>query len=103
MIRGTIVRIGDRCDTDLSPTLATLDCMSSRRGTVMCALPRVTVVTTEYQSDSSSKRPRSSVVSAARPPTPTSPTWVSDSGRGLQGLRAFRGAPTAPLDPVFTV
>jgi len=36
----------------------------------MCARPRVTAVTTVYQSDSSSKRPRSSVVSAAAPPTP---------------------------------
>jgi len=35
----------------------------------MCALPRATAVTTEYQRDSSSKRPRSSVVSAARAPT----------------------------------
>jgi hypothetical protein len=44
--------------------LAPLDCTSSRRSTVMCALPRVLAVTTEYQRDSSSKRPRWSVVSA---------------------------------------
>ena len=35
----------------------------------MCALLRATAVTTVYQRDSSSKRPRSSVVSAARAPT----------------------------------
>jgi len=32
----------------------------------MCALPRATAVTTVYQRDSSSKRPRASVVSAVR-------------------------------------
>jgi hypothetical protein len=50
-----------------------LDCTSSRRSTVTRALPRATVVTTEYQRDSSSKRPRSSVASAARTPTRGSP------------------------------
>jgi len=35
----------------------------------MCALPRAIAVTTGYQFDSSSKRPRASVVSAARAPT----------------------------------
>lgn len=49
--------------------LASEDCMSSRRSTVMRALLRAIAVTTEYQRDSSSKRPRSFVVSAARAPT----------------------------------
>ena len=67
MIRGTIVRIGElRVRYGLPSQLANLDCTSSRRSTVMCALLRATAVTTEYQSDSSSKRPRSSVVFAAR-------------------------------------
>ena len=70
MIRGTIVRIGELALRygHLSQ-LAPLDCTSSRRSTVMCALLRATAVTTVYQRDSSSKRPRSSVVSAARAPT----------------------------------
>ena len=63
--------------------LAPLDCTSSRRSTVMCALPRATAVTTVYQRDSSSKRPRPSVVSAARAPTRRT---MSESGRGLQGF-----------------
>jgi hypothetical protein len=88
MIRGTIARIGDlTMRYGLPSQLATLDCMSSRRSTVMCALPWATTVTTVYQRDSSSKRPRSSVVSAARTPRPpVSPTWMSDGGRGLQGF-----------------
>ena len=70
MIRGTIARIGELAmrHGQLSQ-LASLDCTSSRRSTVMCALPRATAVTTVYQRDSSSKRPRASVVSAARAPT----------------------------------
>jgi len=67
MIRGTIVRIGElTMRYGLLSQLATLDCTSSRRSTVMCALPRATAVTTVYQRDSSSKRPRASVVSAVR-------------------------------------
>jgi hypothetical protein len=74
MIRGTIVRIGDlTMRYGRASQLAPLDCTSSRRNTVMCALPRATVVTTVYQRDSSSKRPRSSVVSAARVPARASP------------------------------
>ena len=70
MIRGTIARIGELAMRYGHPSqLATLDCTSSRRSTVMCALPRATAVTTVYQRDSSSKRPRASVVSAARAPT----------------------------------
>src|SRR6202163_430679 len=66
-IRGTIVRIGElEMRYGLPSQLATLDCTSSRRSTVMCALLRATVVTTEYQRDSSSKRPRSFVVFAVR-------------------------------------
>jgi len=70
MIRGTIARTGELAMRyGLSSQLATLDCTSSRRSTVMCALPWATAVTTVYQRDSSSKRPRSSVVSAVRAPT----------------------------------
>jgi hypothetical protein len=57
MIRGTIARIGDlTMRYGRLSQLATLECTSSRRSTVMCALPRATAVTTEYQRDSSSKR-----------------------------------------------
>ena len=66
---------------------ATLDCTSSRRSTVMCALPWATTVTTVYQRDSSSKRPRVSVVSAARPPTTR--LWK------LPTLWTLENAPTA--------
>jgi len=65
----------------------------------MCALPRVTAVTTVYQSDSSSKRPRSSVVFAAR---------VRRHIRGptrwprRPGLCARWAAPAAPLDTATT-
>ena len=70
---------------------APLDCTSSRRSTVMRALPRATGVTTGYQRDSSSKRPMSSVVSAARPPTRR--TRV---GHGVQGFAPARHACGAP-------
>ncbi len=64
---GTIQRIGGLVMRyGLRSQLAPLDCTSSRRSTVMCALLRATVVTTEYQRDSSSKRPKSSVVLVAR-------------------------------------
>ena len=67
MIRGTIARIGELTVRYGPPSqLASLDCTSSRRTTVMCALLRATAVTTVYQRDSSSKRPRTSVVFAAR-------------------------------------
>jgi hypothetical protein len=70
MIKGTIARTGGHTMRQgLCPGFAPQDCQTSRRSTVMCALPRVIAVTTEYQSDSSSKRPQASVVSAARPPT----------------------------------
>src|ERR1700681_593839 len=84
MIRGTIARIGELTMRYGRPSqLATLDCTSSRRSTVMCALLRATAVTTEYQRDSSSKRPRSSVVSAARAPTRASPTRYQRDDEGL--------------------
>ena len=80
MMRGTIVRTGGlavRYGRQRSQ-LARIDCTSSRRSTVMCALSRATAITTEYQRDSSSKRPRSSVVFAAREPVPhlrKRPAW----------------------------
>jgi hypothetical protein len=79
-IRGTIARIGDLIMRNgPASQLATLDCTSSRRSTVMRALPRAIAATTEYQRDSSSKRPRSSVASAARAPTRASPTGGSET------------------------
>ena len=64
------------------------DCMSSRRSTVMCALLRATAVITGYQRDSSSKRPRLSVVSAVRTPTHgRRPLWRARP----PGLRALAG------------
>jgi hypothetical protein len=64
---GTNQRIGDLIMRyGFSSQLAPLDCPSSRRSTVMCALSRATVITTEYQRDSSSKRPMSSVVLATQ-------------------------------------
>src|SRR5499426_2309153 len=96
MIRGTIVRIGGLCMRyGLSSQLARLDCTSSRRSTVMCALPRAIAVTTEYQRDSSSKRPRPSVVFAIRAPASADLTQQTRP----PGLRALRAAPAAPLDP----
>ena len=86
MIRGTIVRIGELAMRYGHPSqLAPLDCTSSRRSTVMCALPRATAVTTVYQRDSSSKRPRSSVVSAARAPTRGSPLASATTGWTISG------------------
>ena len=52
----------------LAPGLAPLDCTSSRRSTVMRALPRLAEVITGYQRDSSSKRPRSPSSSRPAPP-----------------------------------
>jgi hypothetical protein len=96
MIRGTNVRTGDKAMRyGPGSQLAPLDCTSSRRSTVMCALPRATAVTTVYQRDSSSKRPRSSVASAARAPAHVrGSTWRTR----YPGLRALRAAPAAPLD-----
>jgi hypothetical protein len=78
---GTIQRIGDlTLRYGLRSQLASLDCTSSRRSTVMCALSRATGITTEYQRDSSSKRPMLSVASAGRFPRVTAggnttPSW----------------------------
>src|SRR5229473_166213 len=96
MIRGTIVRTGDLTMRYGRPSqLAILDCTSSRRSTVMCALPRAIAVTTVYERDSSSKRPRSSVVSADRVLTRAGgTTWRT----WRPGLRTPQVAPPAPLD-----
>jgi len=64
----------------------------------MCALLRATAVTTVYQRDSSSKRPRASVVSAARPPTRWSTTWrARRPGLRARGRRLRR--PWTPRPP----
>lgn len=77
---GTIQRSGGLAMRyGLRSQLAPLDCTSSRRSTVMCALLQATAVTTEYQRDSSSKRPRSSVVLVARSrrrPWTLPPPWT---------------------------
>jgi hypothetical protein len=97
MIRGTIVRIGDLAMRyGLPSQLATLDCTSSRRSTVMCALLRATVVTTEYQRDSSSKRPQSSVVFAVRAPTRASPIGCQMADAASRASRPVGGAFGAP-------
>jgi len=97
MIRGTIARIGDLVLRYGSQSqLATLDCTSSRRSTVMCALPRATAVTTVYQRDSSSKRPRSSVVFAARALTRASPTECQRMITASRASRPAGGAFGAP-------
>jgi len=94
MIRGTIARIGELAMRHGRPSqLATLDCTSSRRSTVMCARPRATVVTTVYQRDSSSKRPRSSVVSAARAPTPRRSHESDTASRAARPAGGAFGAP----------
>ena len=103
MIRGTIARIGELAMRYGQPSqLATLDCTSSRRSTVMCALPRATAVTTEYQRDSSSKRPRSSVVFAARALTRASSrcqkmTTASRASRPAGGAFGAPGPRAHPL------
>src|SRR5712692_2333911 len=84
MIRGTIVRTGGLQMRYGHPSqLATPDCASSRRSTVMCALLHASAVTTVYENDSSSKRPRSSVVFAVRASTGAS--RLSEDEHGLQG------------------
>ena len=99
MDRGTILRTGDvGLRYGFRSQLATRDCTASRRSTVMCALLQTTAVTTVYQRDSSSKRPRSSVVFAAAILTVCRTTWRTRS----PGLRALRAAPAAPLDTAFT-
>ena len=80
-IGGLVMRYGFRSQ------LAPLDCTSSRRSTVMCALLRATAVTTEYQRDSSSKRPMSSVTLVTRA---RHRPWK------LPRLWTLKNAPTAP-------
>jgi len=98
MTRGTIQRTGEqRMRRGRGrPRLATLDCPPSRRSTVMCALPRAIAVTTEYQRDSSSKRPRSSVVFAARAPTRASPIGCQMADAAARASRPAGGAFGAP-------
>jgi hypothetical protein len=86
---GTTQRIGDlTLRYGLRSQLAPLDCTSSRRSTVMCALSRATGIITEYQRDSSSKRPMLSVASAVR--------WPPD--RGATTMPAcFRAPPCGGL------
>ena len=97
MIRGTIVRIGELAMRHgLLSQFATLDCTSSRRSTVMCALLRATVVTTVYQRDSSSKRPRSSVVFAVRALARASPIGCQRMITASRASRPAGGACGAP-------
>jgi hypothetical protein len=72
-IGGLAMRYGFRSQ------LAPLDCTSSRRSTVMRALPWATGVTTGYQRDSSSKRPMSSVTLVARAPWPVESAATVDA------------------------
>ena len=66
--------------------LARQDCPASRRSTVMRALLWATTVTTGYQRDSSSKRPRSSVVFATRHlPRPPSQDRGLTTGHSISG------------------
>jgi len=59
----------------------------------MCALLRATVVTTEYQRDLSSKRPRWSVVSAARVPTRRRSHEPDTASRAARPAGGACGAP----------
>jgi hypothetical protein len=85
-IGGLVMRYGRQSQR------APLDCTSSRRSTVMRALPRATGVTTGYQRDSSSKRPMSSVTLVTRVvPWPVeSDTVVDAEDRAHNGLENDR-------------
>src|SRR5687768_12088001 len=90
MIRGTIARTGELAMRyGHVSQLATLDCTSSRRSTVMCALPQATVVTTVYQSDSSSNRrvgvPQARRAYAAKPLLGDNAPSIMRKHRGLTG------------------
>src|SRR5512134_3583412 len=87
-IGGLVMRHGPRSQR------APLDCTSSRRSTVMRALPWVTKVTTGYQRDSSSKRPMSSVTLVTR---------VSHRPWKLPRLWTLKNAPTAASENDRTV
>jgi hypothetical protein len=67
MQTGTTPRTRDRAMRQgrNTPGFAPLECGTSRRSTVMRALRRISGVTSEYQSDSSSKRPAPSVNSVS--------------------------------------
>jgi len=92
MTTGTIVRISALIlRSGLRSQLAFEDWLSSRRSTVMRALPRAIAVTTEYQSDSSSKRPESSVVFAARGATQARGYQEKETARGRRAPRAAIG------------
>ena len=100
MIRGTIARIGDLAMRHgLSSQLATLDCTSSRRSTVMCALPQATVVTTEYQRELVVEAP--SIVRRLRGPhTGACVTRrISDDSHGLQGFAPYGRRLRRPWTP----
>ena len=95
MIRGTIARIGELAMRyGYLAQLATLDCTSSRRSTVMCALPRVTAVTTVSQRDSSSKRP--STVRRLRGPTTERRRTYHVANTASRAARPEGGAYGAP-------
>ena len=84
MIIGTIERIGGLAMRyGLASQLATLDCTSSRRSTVMCALLRAAAVTTVYQRASSSKRP--SIVRRLRGPRTEPASEIPRGEHGIQG------------------
>lgn len=68
----------------------------------MCALPRATVVTTVYQRDSSSKRPRSFVVFPART-LPRVAGRMSDEEPGLHGFAACGRRLRAPADRALLI
>jgi Transposase IS116/IS110/IS902 family len=87
MIRGTIARIGELAMRYGRPSQrARLDCTSSRRSTVMFALPRATGVTT-YISVTVVKAP-SSVRRLRGPTTDGGPR----GGHGIQGFAPMGGA-----------
>ena len=94
-IGGLVMRYGFRSQR------APLDCTSSRRSTVMRALPWATGVTTGYQRDSSSKRPMSSVTLVARAIRLWNlpPLWTLKSGahNGLENDKAVFHSSHRPL------
>src|SRR5215203_1820732 len=99
MIRGTIARTGGLI-MRYGPFVPTRDLRLHVLPTKHCHVCAATyVVITVYQRDSSSKRPRLSVVSAARPRSCTRDTrwWTRHPG-----LRARRAAPPAPLETAPT-
>ena len=108
---GTIQRIGDlTMRYGLRSQFAPLDCTSSRRNTVMCALRRATGVTTGYERDSSSKRPMLSVALATRSPrdpvartkpcwlrAPPFPSGLAIDNRSFHMRLGHQGSPALPV------